>query len=105
MTRPRARSAASTLLVFFTLSCHREANQNSGSLREYAKRAREHGSRQALVPYAIDEEEGEMLIVRSIDEALAEYEWVVGEPIEERSITISRTTNSTLPDAIYRFDR
>ncbi len=42
-----------------------------------------------------------MLIVRSIGEAMNQYEWIVGEPIEEKTLTIATTTNSVDPDSIF----
>ncbi len=74
------------------------------TLQDYAREAEEHGSREAAVPYAIDEEEGEMLIVRSVEEAFSSYEWVLGEPIEEKILTFSRVTgtvDSPESDSIY----
>ena len=53
------------------------------TLRDYALKARERGAREASVPYAFDEEEGDNLIVPSLNGALGRYEWVIGEPIEE----------------------
>lgn len=69
------------------------------ALIDYVNRAKEQGSREALVPYNIDEEEGEMLIIRSLEEAMASYEWVVGEPIEEKTLTWARV--GAEPDSIY----
>ena len=47
-----------------------------------------------------------MLVIRSIDEAIQEYEWIVGEPIDERTLTMATAAQSTEPDSIftvYRF--
>ena len=74
------------------------------TLRDYALKARELGAREALVPYAFDEEEGDNLIVPSLDGALDRYEWVVGEPIEERTIAVSEH-ESAAPDSIFTMYR
>ncbi len=78
----------------------------SGTLREYAARARLNGSREALVPYGEDEEEGEMVEISSVDQVLPQYAWVVGEPIEETTFTLATISNSIEPNSIftvYRF--
>jgi hypothetical protein len=59
------------------------------TLRDYAKKARERGSREALVPYWTDEEEGEMLEIQNFEDAIHSYEWIVGEPIEERTLAVA----------------
>lgn len=70
------------------------------TLIDYAIRAKERGSQEALAPYAIDEEEGEMLVVRSMEEAMANYEWIVGEPIAEKTLTWITVPNRTEPNSV-----
>ena len=42
-----------------------------------------------------------MLAIRTFDEALSLYQWVIGEPIEEKTFAFDGITNSTEPDSIY----
>jgi len=42
-----------------------------------------------------------MLEIRNLDEAIDAYEWVAGEPIEERTITFLRVPSVIEPDSIY----
>jgi hypothetical protein len=77
------------------------SNYHGWTLRDYARKARERGSSEALVPYAFDEEEGEMLINRNLDEAINSYEWIVGEPIEERTFTVATSKQLPSADSIY----
>ena len=42
-----------------------------------------------------------MLFIPSFDAALGDYLWIVGEPIEDRTLTFGRIANSTEPDSIY----
>ena len=42
-----------------------------------------------------------MLGIRTFDDALFSYEWIVGEPIEERTFGFASMTNSNEPDSIY----
>jgi hypothetical protein len=53
------------------------------------------------VPYAFDEEEGEMLVVRTLEEAMGEFKWIVGEPIEEKTMSFPTVINSKEPDSIF----
>ena len=69
------------------------------TLRHIASEARQRGSREASVPYGFDEEEGTNLLVPTLDDALSQYEWVVGEPVEEKTIATEGTGIFTL----YRF--
>jgi hypothetical protein len=76
------------------------------TLSDYAQKAKDRGAREARVPYASDEEEGEMLVVKSLEEALDEYQWIVGEPIEEKIFSFAQIGDSSEPDSIftaYRF--
>ncbi len=57
-----------------------------------------------MVPYAFDEEEGDNLIVPSLEDALTTYEWLVGEPIEERTIAVSERESGS-PDSIFTMYR
>ena len=89
------------LLASSSYSCGNGSHPHTfgRTLRDYARDARQRGAREALVPYAVDEEEGEMLAIRTFEEALREYQWVVGEPIEEKTFTFARITNSMEPDS------
>jgi hypothetical protein len=90
------------LVAVISFSCGSSSlPRASRTLRDYARDARQHGAREALVPYAFDEEEGEMLAIRTLEEALGEYQWIVGQPIEEKTFTFARSTNSNDPDSIY----
>jgi hypothetical protein len=42
-----------------------------------------------------------MLEIRTFDDALFSYEWIVGEPIEERTLGVSSIANSNEPDSIF----
>lgn len=96
---------ALTFLLFTgtQISCSSKQHIRRGggqtTLIDHASRAKEHGSQEAFVPYNLDEEEGEMLHAPSIEDAMASYEWVVGEPIEEKTLTWARV--GTEPDSIY----
>jgi hypothetical protein len=90
------------LLASTSFSCRNGSRKPfQRTLRDYARDARQRGAREALVPYWSDEEEGEMLLVPTFEEALSEYQWVVGEPIEEKTVTFDQITNSSEPDSIY----
>jgi hypothetical protein len=90
------------LLASTSYSCGNSSRPHTfgRTLRDYARDARQRGAREALVPYAVDEEEGEMLAIRTFEEALREYQWVVGEPIEEKTFTFAGISNSMEPDSI-----
>jgi hypothetical protein len=96
---------ASVLICATSFACtandRRSTRDIPGTLIDYAARAKERGSLEALVPYAADEEEGEMLVIRSVEEAIANYEWVVGEPIQEKTFTAAIITNQTEPTSIF----
>jgi hypothetical protein len=103
-------SAAALVILAALCSCHPTSRPSDRrfrtTLRDYAQKARQHGSREQLVPYAFDEEEGESLMVQSLDSALDSYEWIIGEPIEEKVLTLSRIAAGLEPDLIftvYRF--
>ena len=89
------------LLLSTSCESTMHSNYHGLTLRDYARKARERGSREALVPYAFDEEEGEMLIIRNLDEAINSYQWVVGEPIEEQTLTVATSKRSPSADSIY----
>lgn len=89
------------LLLSTSCESTTHSNYHGLTLRDYARKARERGSREALVPYAFDEEEGEMLIIRNLDEAINSYQWVVGEPIEEQTLTVATSKQSPSADSIY----
>jgi hypothetical protein len=75
------------------------------TLIDYAARAKQRGSQEALVPYHMDEQEGEMFNVLSIQDAMVGYEWIVGEPIGEKTLAWANNAG-TDPDLIftaYRF--
>src|SRR5450432_189733 len=104
MTRQRSYRIAIPLFVLTICSCQNKPHRQASywrTLRSYASEARAHGAREALVPYAVDEEEGEMLEILTFDDALLSYEWIVGEPIGERTFGVSTITNSDQPDSIY----
>ena len=89
-----------------SITQHSSTRSGPATLADYAAHAKARGSHEALVPYAADEEEGEMLIVRSLEEAMAAYEWVVGEPIEEKTFgaaTIANTRDFSSIFTAYRF--
>ena len=46
-----------------------------------------------------------MLIVRDLREALANYQWIVGEPIEERTFTFSTNERRSEPNTILTLYR
>lgn len=46
-----------------------------------------------------------MLVVHDLREALTNYQWIVGEPIEERTFTFSRIEREPEPDTIFTFYR
>jgi len=92
--------------LFAVIACSGQNNSPVRSsymrtLRDYASEARDHGEREALVPYGADEEEGEMLAIPTFDDGLFSYEWIVGKPIEERTFGFARMADSTEPDSIY----
>jgi hypothetical protein len=90
------------LLASASFSCRNGSRKPfQRTLRDYARDARQRGAREALVPYWSDEEEGEMLFVPSFDDALGAYLWIVGEPIEEKTLTFDRIADSTEADSIY----
>jgi hypothetical protein len=91
------------LLAAISVKCNKNSTTQAHgmTLRDYARKARERGSREALVPYAFDEEEGDMLEIGSVDDAIASYEWIVGEPIEEQTLTFATWPRSAEPDSIY----
>lgn len=98
--------AVQSSLALLLMACSKPQPKFGHTLHDYAKKAREAGSREAAVPYAIDEEEGEMVAADSIDQALQLYDWVVGEPIEEKTFGFPTRTNAREPDSIftvYRF--
>ena len=104
MTRQRSYRIAIPLFALTICSCQNKPHRQASywrTLRSYASEARAHGAREALVPYAFDEEEGEMLEILTFDDALLSYEWIVGEPIGERTFGVSTITNSDQPDSIY----
>jgi hypothetical protein len=76
-----------------------DSKVQSQALLDVASKARERGSLEASVPYGIDEEEGINLMVPTLDNALSQYEWVVGEPVEEKTIATGGSGIFT----IYRF--
>jgi hypothetical protein len=41
-----------------------------------------------------------MLEISTFDDALFSYEWIVGEPIKERTLGVSGIANSNEPDSI-----
>ena len=100
----RSRLIALTLMAVFGLICCRSKKPDDGRtshrrLHDFASKARERGSLEEYVPYGFDEEEGTNLIVPSLDDALSNYEWVMGEPIEEKTIAMDEGGIYT----VYRF--
>ena len=98
------RSVALVLMILIALTGCRSKKQEDGRgrgtmLRDYAAQARARGSLEALVPYGFDEEEGTNLMPPTLDVALSDYEWWVGEPIEEKTIAMGEREIYT----IYRF--
>ena len=81
----------------------RQASGEGGilTLRDYAQRAKTGGRSVALVPYAMDEEEGERVEPPRIEDAMRDYEWVVGVPTAERTWTVASIAGRTEPDSIF----
>lgn len=97
------RSVAPVLMIVIALTGCRSKKQEDARaygprLRNYAAQARVRGSLEALVPYGFDEEEGTNLMPPSLDVALSDYEWWVGEPIEEKTVAMGNEIYT-----IYRF--
>src|SRR5438309_1483162 len=94
--------ACALLPLVVLLACKPETppRTHGTTLGDYARKAQERRVHEALVPYATDEEEGESLIIRDFDEALTSYEWIIGEPIEEKTITSSKDATSIF--TVYR---
>ena len=94
------------VLTLTLYACGNNARPHaSRSLRDYARDARQRGSREAFVPYAFDEEEGEMLSVPTFEGTLGDYLWIVGELIEEKTVTFAQVASSTEPDSIFAIYR
>ena len=80
-------------------SKQKDGRSGQGRLHDIASKARERGSLEASVPYGFDEEEGENMMVPTLDDALSRYEWLVGEPVEEKTVATGNRGIFT----IYRF--
>jgi hypothetical protein len=98
------RSVALVLMTLIALTGCRSKKKDDErahgtTLRDYAAQARTRGSSEAVVPYGFDEEEGTNLLLPTLDVALTDYEWWVGEPIEEKAVPLSGREIWT----IYRF--
>jgi hypothetical protein len=90
-------------MILIALTGCRSKKQDDGRahgamLRDYAAQARARGSLEALVPYGFDEEEGTHLMPPTLDVALSDYEWWVGEPTEEKTVAMGDKIYT-----IYRF--
>ena len=88
-------------IIAALLICETHPQPEQGTVRWYAAEAKKHGSHEALIGnFGGDSEEGENLLVRCVTDAL-NYDWVIGEPIEETTLTWPSWHGSQEPDSIF----